>query len=133
MRHLTAARYQPNDKPMYSAVEVKDTIVVTPISHHGLTPATTCSFPTVKKGLNYRFNELVMQEDETRKSGCHDPVGLLAFYGNPIRKNYNFGSVSIPDIGPSLLFFLGVAVPQYMKGVIREDVLVKNKEPAMAS
>ena len=64
--HLNSARYQPTNKAMYSAVEVHDTIVVTPISHHGLSPTEICSFSTLVGSPGYRFDDLVMQEDDTR-------------------------------------------------------------------
>src|SRR5262249_49788092 len=121
--HLHAARYQPGNKSMYSVLEVADSIVVTPVSHHGLSPSTICSFPTLEQSPRYPFSELVVQEDNTRKSGCHDPIGMLAFYGHSVYKHYDLGTVNILDIAPTLLALLGLPVPSYMRGRILTDVL----------
>jgi len=118
MKHLNAARYQPLGKSMYSAVAVDDTIVLTPISHHGLDSGTICTFPTLEGVPTFRFDELVLQAEDTRKSGCHDPVGMIAFYGPNIRHGLDLGQINTLDIAPTLLTLLGLPVPAHMKGRI---------------
>jgi hypothetical protein len=122
MQHLQAARYQPPDKAMYYAEEVKDTVVVTPMSLHGLGSSTQCSFPTLDGSPTFPFDELVMQADDTRKSGCHDPVGMIAFYGAPIPRGVDLGQIHNLDVAPTLLTLMGVPVPPYMKGRILNEV-----------
>jgi hypothetical protein len=112
---LLAARYQPAGKTMYSVLEVQDAVVLTPISHHGVGPDSTCVFPTRPGSPSFPFNQLVLQADETRKSGCHDPVGMLAFYGPGVRPG-QFKEMNNLDAAPTLLTLLGVGVPPYMKG-----------------
>jgi hypothetical protein len=114
-RDLLSARYQPAAKTMYSIMEVKDALVLTPISHHGVGPGSTCSFPTLAGAPSFPFEELVVQADETRKSGCHDPVGMLAFYGPPVQRG-RFEDMNNIDIAPTLLTLMGLQVPPYMKG-----------------
>jgi hypothetical protein len=121
---LHAARYQPLNKSMYSALEAKDTIVVTPISHHGLGPQTVCTFPKLEGAPTFPFAELVIQEDETRKSGCHDPVGMLAFWGPSVRPGQALGQVNTLDIAPTLLTLLGLPVPPSMKGTPLTDAFL---------
>lgn len=113
---LFSARYVPADKSMYAAVEVNDTIVLTPISHHGLGETTRCRFPSLPGAPEFAFGDLVVQADETRKSGSHHPVGLLAFHGPAVRAGTDFGQVNNLDMAPTLLALLGVSAPEYMKG-----------------
>jgi hypothetical protein len=116
VRHdLLAARFKPADKTMFSLVEVEDAVVLTPISHHGTGSGSRCAFPTLPGSPTFAFDELMIQADETRKSGCHDPVGLLAFYGPSVRPG-PFKDINNLDVAPTLLTVLGLEVPTYMKG-----------------
>jgi hypothetical protein len=124
IRHLEAARYQPIDKPMYSALEVKDCIVLTPVSHHGLGEMTSCCFPSLGGAPSLPFEELVIQADETRKSGCHDPTGMLSLYGPPIRRGEYLGEVNNLDIAPTLLSIMGLPVPAYMNGRVLQGAFI---------
>jgi hypothetical protein len=132
IRHLNEARYQPVDKAMYSTKEVEDTIVLTPISQHGVDSGTTCTFPSLEGSPSFPFDELVIQADDTRKSGCHDPVGLLAFYGGPSRRSVDFGTVNNLDVAPTLLTLLGIAVPPVMKGQVISAAFREAKPAAPA-
>jgi hypothetical protein len=124
-RHLLSARYQPQGKSMYSVTEVADAIVLTPISHHGVDESSICSFPTLPGAPSIPFGELVIQADDTRKSGCHDPVGMLAFYGAPVRRG-SFPTINNVDVAPTLLNLLGVAAPKAMKGKDVSDSLLQH-------
>jgi hypothetical protein len=115
VRHLFSARYQPAGKSMYSVTEVADALVLTPISHHGVDENSRCTFPTLPGEPSLAFGELVVQADETRKSGCHDPVGLLAFYGAGVRPG-PLPAVNNIDVAPTLLRLLGVPAPAAMRG-----------------
>jgi hypothetical protein len=124
--HLHAARYQPVAKPMYQCGELKDTLLVTPISHHGLTAATTCNFPTLEGAPVFAFHTLVAQEDDTRKSGCHDPVGMLAFYGASVCHGHRIeNEINNLDLAPTLLSLLGIPIPAYMKGRSLEEAFLE--------
>lgn len=116
IEQLHAARYQPSGKTMYSALAVNDCIVITPISQHGVGPGTSCQFPSLQGAPVFPFEQLVVQADDTRKSGCHDPVGLLAFYGASMPRNHCFGQVNNLDVAPTLLSLMGLPVPSIMKG-----------------
>jgi hypothetical protein len=120
--HLHAARYQPLGKSIYAAMDVKDTIVITPVSHHGLGPDTMCTFPTLEGAPTFPFDELILRAEETRKSGCHDPVGMIAFYGPPIPQGRYLGQINTLDISPTLLTLMGLPVPPYMKGRVLTEV-----------
>lgn len=116
MRHLFSARFQPADKSMYAVLESGDTLVITPVSHHGLDDSCKCVFPTRPGSPELPFNRLVVQADDTRKSGMHHPVGLLAFYGKGVKPGTDFGQVNNLDVAPTLLTLLGLPVPGYMTG-----------------
>src|SRR5262249_32704803 len=106
--HLQAARYRPLDLPMYALTESNGCVVLTPVSRPGFASSTRCVFPTLDGAPSFPLAELVMQEDDTRKSGCHDPVGMLALYGPPIRKGCSLGETNTLDITPTLLTLMGV-------------------------
>jgi hypothetical protein len=117
---LLSARYQPVGKTMYSLIEVQGSLVLTPISHHGVGAGCQCNFPTLPGSPVYPFGELVVQADDTRKSGCHDPVGLLAFYGTPVRPG-PFADMNNLDVAPTLLTLMGLPVPPYMTGRVAAE------------
>jgi hypothetical protein len=123
--HLHAARYQPQGKTMYSVTEVADALVLTPISHHGVNGSSVCSFPTLPEAPLVPFDELVIQADDTRKSGCHDPVGLLAFYGSAVREGH-FPEVNNVDVAPTLLTLMHVPVPEIMKGHTFTETILRS-------
>jgi hypothetical protein len=129
---LEAARYEPLGKSMYSALEVQDALVLTPVSHHGLGAQTVCRFPTLPGAPEFPFDELVIQADDTRKSGCHDPVGMLAFYGRGVRATQDLGELNTLDVAPTVLSLLGAPVPAHMKGQDFSDA-VTGRRPAPAA
>jgi len=120
---LKSARYEPIGKPMYFVLSVKDTIVVTPASFQGLDRSAECHFPTLSEAPRFRFDELMLQADDTRKSGSHDPVGLIGFFGAPIRSGHHLDPADNLDIAPTLLSLLGMRKLDYMTGrVITESL-----------
>jgi hypothetical protein len=121
---LHAARFQPAGKSMYSVIEVKDAIVLTPISHHGLGSSLTCNFPTLPNAPSVPFDDMVIQADDTRKSGAHDPIGMLAFYGQAVRSG-PFTQINNVDVAPTLLNILGVPVPPAMQGKDVSDTVLR--------
>ena len=74
------------------------------------------SFPTLPGSPVVPFGELTVQADETRKSGSHHPVGLLAFRGRRVRRGVEFGQVNNLDVAPTVLSLLGLPAPEYMTG-----------------
>jgi predicted AlkP superfamily phosphohydrolase/phosphomutase len=116
IRHLHAARFLPAGKTMYHADVVKDCMVVTPLSRPDVGPGTVCSFPTLPGAPTFPFEQLFVQADDTRKSGCHDPLGMFAFYGGPSVPGKDVGQVNNMDLAPTFLTLLGIPVPAVMKG-----------------
>jgi hypothetical protein len=133
IQDLLSARYEPAGKTMYSTTVVKDCVVLTPISHHGVGPGTVCRFPTLDGSPSFPFEQLVLQADDTRKSGCHDPVGMLAFYGAGVPRNTSFGQVNNLDVAPTLLTLLGLPVPPIMKGRVIDALFPEARQPAAAA
>lgn len=132
LHDLFAARYQPANKSMYTALEANDSVVITPISHHGVDDQSTCVFPTLPGAPAFPFGEFVVQADETRKSGCHDPVGMLAFYGPTVRPG-SFGDINNLDVAPTLLRLMGLEAPAYMRGRIVEEAFVTMRKDVKAA
>jgi arylsulfatase A-like enzyme len=131
---LLAARYVPVNKSMYSVTETDSTAVLTPISHHGVDETCRCSFPDLPGAPVVPFERLVVQADDTRKSGSHHPIGLLAFWGKSIRRGIEFGTVHNIDVAPTLLTLLGIPVPEYMAGrIFVDDVIAESRATPLAA
>jgi len=50
------------------------------------------------------------------KNGCHDEFGVFLSYGSDLMKLGKMDDVSVMDISPTILSYLGYAVPDYMDG-----------------
>jgi len=79
---------------------------------------------------NNLMSEDVLKVREQNKSGYHDRNGLLLAYGNTI-KNTRINA-DIYDVMPTILYFLGLAIPEDVDGrilteVITPEFLGKNK------
>jgi hypothetical protein len=131
MHHLFSARFMPPNQTIFAATEVEDTLVVTPVSHHEIDESNACVFPTLAGQPRIPFDQLIARADETRKSGSHHPVGLLAFWGNGVKPGLAFGQINNLDVAPTLLSLLGLKIPASMKGTaIAATLLGQTSEPA---
>ncbi|MEW5988126.1 MAG: alkaline phosphatase family protein [Chloroflexota bacterium] len=57
-----------------------------------------------------------------RLAGEHAPDGIFMAYGPHISRGQQFPDFSIADIAPTILYTMGVPVPQEMDGVVRLEV-----------
>ena len=54
-------------------------------------------------------------------AGTHRPVGVFLAKGPHIRKGVDLGELSILDVAPTLLYALGLPVPENLEGRMPED------------
>jgi len=51
-------------------------------------------------------------------SGSHHPPGVLAMGGGPIKRNVKMTDSQIADITPTILYLMGMPIPEYMDGKV---------------
>lgn len=66
---------------------------------------------------------LLASENTTRPSGIHRDHGIFIASGRHLQKNKNFEGAKIYDIAPTVLYLLGVPVPDDMDGRVLEDAM----------
>jgi predicted AlkP superfamily phosphohydrolase/phosphomutase len=67
------------------------------------------------------MSEDILKRKEWTMSGCHDRNGLLLAYGNAIRNTRI--NADIYDVMPTVLYLLGLAVPEDVDGRILTEVI----------
>ena len=77
--------------------------------------------------------DLEFAERVSRPSGVHTPDGIVIMQGEDIKKNSQIKKAEITDLAPTILYLLGIPIPQYMDGrIISEafnEVYLKNNQP----
>jgi len=80
-------------------------------------------------GLNGNFLEtlddraLLSSENTIRPSGIHRDDGILVGFGDPTRKGQIIEGASIYDVAPTILYLLGMPVPDDMDGRVLRDAI----------
>jgi len=60
-------------------------------------------------------------EDPMQCTGRHTRDGILIYYGKKIKKNYQIKDSKIIDLAPTILYLLGIKIPEHMDGKILKD------------
>jgi len=58
-------------------------------------------------------------------SGAHRPMGIFGARGPSIQRGLNVGELSILDIAPTVLYSLGVPLPEDLEGRVPEQIFLK--------
>ena len=66
---------------------------------------------------------LLSSENTTRPSGIHRDHGIFIASGQHLEKNKKFEGAKIYDIAPTVLYLLGIPVPDDMDGRVLEDAI----------
>jgi hypothetical protein len=72
-----------------------------------------------------RFAEWIMGNSEISATHEDTPDGAVFFYGNGIEKRNSLEDMSVVDIAPTLLYYLGLPVGRDMDGIVRSQVFVR--------
>jgi len=84
------------------------------------------SYLLSKKILNDPDAPLVAYEEHRRGiSGIHTIDGIMIFYGNNIRQRNEAASTSIESLAPTILYLLGLEIPDDMDGRVVKEVIAK--------
>jgi predicted AlkP superfamily phosphohydrolase/phosphomutase len=66
---------------------------------------------------------LLSSENTTRPSGIHRDYGIFIASGQHLEKNKKIEGAKIYDVAPTVLYLLGLPVPDDMDGRVLEDVI----------
>jgi len=66
---------------------------------------------------------LVASENTARPSGIHRDHGIFIASGNHLRENRAMHGVSICDVAPTILYLLGIPIPEDMDGRVLEGAI----------
>jgi len=58
-------------------------------------------------------------------SGTHRMNGIFAASGPPLRRESRFEGMDLTDVAPTLLYLLGIDIPDYMDGQVQEDIFLE--------
>lgn len=133
LARLRAAYVDEPARPLFNVETVDDSLTVTLRHYDATEDDSRCVFPHRAEGGAFRFEELVYGTGMV-KSGCHDPAGVLVFYGPGVRAGARLGECDNLDIAPTLLTLLGLPVPPEMRGRVLEEAFAgaARPEPALA-
>ncbi len=112
---VAAAYVDTPDQPMFTPDRVEGAITLTIKPYETTTLDSTIHFPLCPGGPEVRYGDLVHITDQT-KSGCHDPEGMVAFWGSGVEPGSRFGDCNNLDLAPTMLALLGQPIPAEMTG-----------------
>jgi predicted AlkP superfamily phosphohydrolase/phosphomutase len=69
------------------------------------------------------FKSNVIKKDHT---GIHDQNGIFIINGNDLDKKTHVERMNIVDIFPLILYYMGVAIPEYTDGKVHSDLFNEN-------
>jgi hypothetical protein len=128
---LRAAYIDVPERPMFSVDTVEDSITVTLRHYDEATEESRCIFPHRTENESFRFEDLVHGTGMV-KSGCHDPQGMMLFYGPGIRRGAHVKDSTTLDIAPTLLTMLDLPVPSLMRGRVLDEVFSEQPSHLLA-
>ena len=81
----------------------------------------TLCFPLAPGAPKMSYEDLVYNTGHL-KSGCHDPRGMVIFYGAGIPRGVQMRAYDNLDFAPTFLKILGLPRPAEMRGRVMEEV-----------
>ncbi len=113
--------YRVVDGRREAAIAVQETdgmLTVTPLGLAKKSDGIRYHFPTCPDAAEqgYPIEELFAVDAPTVKQGMHHPDGILAFYGDGVRKGLALGPCTNLDVAPTILKIMGIPVPAEMSG-----------------
>jgi len=117
---LESAYIDEPGRAMFEVNRLEDSLTVN-LKLSGVTSETSrCVFPHRETDNVFLYSDLVYGTG-LMKSGCHDPKGMMIFYGPGINAGARVAPANNLDIAPTLLTLMGQPIPEEMTGrVLRE-------------
>ncbi len=103
------------EQPMFTPDVVDGAVTLTIRPYDNTGPDSKIHFPLCPGGPEHRYDDLVYISTQT-KSGCHDPKGMLVFWGAGVKAGAAIEDCTNLDMAPTLLALLGQPIPDVMKG-----------------
>ena len=103
------------EQPMFTPDRVDGAVTLTIKPYDTTTLDSRIHFPLCPGGPEFRYGDLVHISEQT-KSGCHDPKGMLVFWGAGVKPGSRVGECDNLDLAPTLLALLDQPTPPEMKG-----------------
>lgn len=116
---LAAAWVGDPEKKMFG-VQNRDSSVRVNLQVHEVSPQSPICFPLAPGAPKVSYEDLIYNTGHL-KSGCHDPRGMVIFYGRDITSG-RMGEYNNLDLAPTFLNMLDLPVPADMNGRIISEV-----------
>ena len=121
---------KPGTRAFYTEA-VGNAITATLIRADSIEEDSKMVFPLTPTAPSVRFGDLVYTTGHV-KSGCHDPKGMIVFYGAGIHPGTELAACNNLDIAPTLFSLMGEPIPAGLNGRILEVGQVAEREMAVA-
>ena len=121
---------KPGTRAFYTE-SVGNAITATLIRADSIEEDSKMVFPATPSEPSVRFGDMVYMTGHV-KSGCHDPKGMIVFYGAGIHSGTQLDACNNLDIAPTLFSLMGEPIPTGLKGRVLEVGEVAEREMAVA-
>jgi len=121
---------KPGERAFYTE-SVGNAVTGTLIRADSISEDSRLVFPLTPSQPSVRYGDLVYMTGHV-KSGCHDPKGMIVFYGAGIRPGKQLGNCNNLDIAPTIFNLLGEPVPAGINGQILDTGIAEQAEMAVA-
>jgi len=122
------------DKPLFMLQAVENAVRVN-LHFYGVNEVTASSrvcFRLAPGSPVFTYEDLIYNTGHL-KSGCHDPRGMVIFYGAGVPRGIALREYNNLDFAPTFLEILGLPRPVEMKGQVMEEVAAIVGEPAFST
>ncbi len=125
LERLGAAYVETPARPMFYTTTVGRGVTVNLRLEKPIEEGTRCFFP--HSGESFLYEDLDYLTGQV-KSGCHDPRGMLIFYGAGVTPGGRVAECDNLDLAPTVLALLGLPPAEGMKGRVLAEAF--EAEPA---
>ena len=105
-------------EPSIAVQETDGMLTVTPLGLSQNVDSIRYYFPNCPGALEqgYLISEFFSLDAPTVKQGMHHPDGILAFYGEGVRRGLAMDPCTNLDVAPTVLKMMGITIPAEMSG-----------------
>jgi predicted AlkP superfamily phosphohydrolase/phosphomutase len=123
---LRRLRHPVTGQPLAEQIITRETAVQGPYSDQGPDLHLVMDGYRAMAYPMFAADGRVVTEQRLGNSGDHRPDGILIAYGPPIQAGQRLSGARLVDLAPTLLYLLGVPLPDDMDGWILEEAISEN-------